>query len=316
MATHSPSRQGGHTIEVAAPPDAVHELIADIANWPRTFPATIHVDHAQKNEQDEYIRIWSVVDGVAERRTLRRILQPEQRRINFQQTAPVSPVASLGGAWIVEELPDGGSLVRLLHEYRAVDDDPRTLDRIGRDLDRDSRAELEALKRNVEAAHGARDLTFSFEDSVRVGGSGRDVFAFLNEAQLWAERLPHVAKVRLEEDGEGLQSLEMDTVARDGSTHTTKSFRVTFPYHAIAYKQVTLPALLSLHTGLWTISEDGAGGVLATSRHTVVIDPERIEGVLGAGAGAADAKAYVQGALSANSRATLAHAKDYAEKRS
>ena len=44
MATHSPSRQGGHTIEVAAPPDAVHELIADIANWPRTFPATIHVD--------------------------------------------------------------------------------------------------------------------------------------------------------------------------------------------------------------------------------------------------------------------------------
>ncbi|WP_225851276.1 aromatase/cyclase [Streptomyces sp. HPF1205] len=316
MATQPGTRHVEHEITVAAPADTVYELIAEVRNWPRIFPPTIYVDHLHKSGNQERIRIWATANGTAKNWTSRRVLDPEALRIEFRQEVSAPPVAAMGGTWIIEPRPGAGSRIRLLHDYRAVDDDPEGLAWIDRAVDTNSRHELEALKRNVEAAHGARDLTFSFEDSVRVGGSGRDVFAFLNEAQLWAERLPHVAKVRLEEDGEGLQSLEMDTVARDGSTHTTKSFRVTFPYHAIAYKQVTLPALLSLHTGLWTISEDGAGGVLATSRHTVVIDPERIEGVLGAGAGAADAKAYVQGALSANSRATLTHAKDYAEKQS
>ena len=42
---------------------------------------------------------------------------------------------------------------------------------------------------------------------------------------------------------------------------------------------------------------------------------ENIARVLGPDATVADARAYVQGALSTNSRATLGHAKDHAEKR-
>ena len=80
------------------------------------------------------------------------------------------------------------------------------------------------------------------------------------------------------------------------------------------YKQVTLPALMSLHTGVWTFTED-AGGVTATSQHTVVLNPATIAGVLGDGASVAEAREYVRTALSTNSRATLDHARDYAEKK-
>ncbi|MFE1291410.1 aromatase/cyclase [Streptomyces sp. NPDC058751] len=312
MPTHAP-RQVEHTITVAAPPEAVYELIADVRNWPRIFPPTIHVDYTQRGEHDEYIRIWATANGTAKNWTSRRILQPEQRRINFQQTVSAPPVASMGGAWLIEEHADG-SLVRLLHEYRSVDDDPEGLAWIDQAVDRNSRSELAALKKNVETAHAAGDLTFSFEDSVDIEGRAEDVFAFVDEANLWSDRLPHVAKVRLEEVEQGLQVLEMDTVAKDGSTHTTKSFRVTFPHHGIAYKQVTLPALLTLHTGYWTFAEREGGGVTATSQHTVVLDPDAVAGVLGPQATVADARAYVRTALSTNSLATLRHAKAYAEK--
>lgn len=314
MPRQSGPRQVEHRITVSAPAAAVYELIADVANWPRIFPPTIHVDYARKGDRDEQIRIWATANGQAKNWTSRRMLEPENLRINFQQLVSAPPVAEMAGAWQIEERPGGESLVRLLHEYRAIDDDPHDLHWIDQAVDRNSRSELGALKENVEAAHRARDLTFTFEDSVRVDGRAEDVFAFINEAHLWSERLPHVAKVRLEEDGQGLQTLEMDTVAKDGSTHTTKSYRVTFPFHGIAYKQVTLPALLTLHTGYWTFTGHDAGGVTASSRHTVAIDPDAVTRVLGPTADVEQAKAYVRTALSTNSLATLNHAKAFAEK--
>lgn len=87
---------------------------------------------------------------------------------------------------------------------------------------------------------------------------------------------------------------------------------MVFPHHRIAYKQVTLPALMTLHTGYWTFTEN-AGGVAATSQHTVVLNTANIAAVLGPDATVADAREYVRSALSTNSRATLGHAKDYAE---
>lgn len=218
----------------------------------------------------------------------------------------------MGGAWIITALTEGESRVRLLHDYRAVGDDPAGLAWIDEAVDRNSRAELAALKTNVELAHLAAELTFSFEDTVHVDGSAKDVYDFVNDAGLWPERLPHVASVRFAEETPGLQSLEMDTRAKDGSTHTTKSYRVVFPHRRIAYKQTTLPALMSLHTGYWTFTEV-EGGVSASSQHTVVLNSANIERVLGADATVADARDYVRDALSTNSRATLGHAKAYAE---
>ncbi|CAN5752257.1 SRPBCC family protein [soil metagenome] len=307
-------REVEHEITVAAPTSTVYGLIAEVENWPRIFPPTIYVDHVERGENHERIRIWATANGEAKSWTSRRTLDPEGLRIDFRQEVSTPPVAAMGGAWVIEALTETESRIRLLHDYRAVDDDPKGLEWIDQAVDRNSRSELAALKTNVELAHASGQLTFSFEDTVHVAGSAKDVYDFINEANLWKERLPHVATVRLEEDTPGLQTLEMDTRVKDGSTHTTKSLRVCLPHHTISYKQVTLPALMTLHTGYWTFEENDHG-VAASSQHTVVLNAENITGILGADATVDDARQYVQNALSTNSRATLGHAKDYAEQK-
>ncbi|AUH39566.1 aromatase/cyclase [Streptomyces sp. CMB-StM0423] len=311
------TREVEHTIEISAPAGTIYTLLADVGHWPRIFPPTIYADREETGPDEERIRIWATANGAAKNWMSRRFLYPAERRIRFRQEVSTPPVAEMGGTWIIEELGAGGSRVRLLHDYRAIGDDPDDLAWIDRAVDTNSTTELASLKENVERAHAAdRDeLTFSFSDEVRIEGTAKDAFDFINEAGQWPERLPHVATVRFSEDTPGLQSLEMDTRAKDGSTHTTKSYRVAFAPHRIAYKQVTLPALMTLHTGIWTFEEDGDGGaVTATSQHTVTLNTDNIARVLGEQATVADARAYVQGALSANSSATLGHAKDYAER--
>ncbi|WP_432073736.1 aromatase/cyclase [Streptomyces wuyuanensis] len=308
------TRQVEHEITVEAPAAAVYRLLAEVENWPRIFPPTIYVDHVERGEGEERIRIWATANGEAKNWTSRRTLDAEALRITFRQEVSTPPVAAMGGTWIIEPLSGTSSRIRLLHDYRAIDDDPDGLKWIDEAVDRNSRSELAALKTNVELAHACEDITFSFEDTVQIDGSAKDVYDFVNEAGLWVERLPHVASVRFSEDTPGLQTLEMDTRAKDGSTHTTKSYRVTFPHHRIAYKQVTLPALMTLHTGCWTFAENEAG-VAASSQHTVVLNTANIAGILGADATVDDARAYVQNALSTNSRATLGYAKDHAENR-
>ncbi|GGU94525.1 aromatase/cyclase [Streptomyces bacillaris] len=308
-------REVEHEITVSAPAAEVYRLIAEVENWPRIFPPTIYVDHIERSAGEELIRIWATANGEAKNWTSRRVLDPEAMRITFRQQVSTPPVATMGGTWIIEPLSATESRIRLLHDYTAVGDDPAGLAWIDEAVDRNSRSELAALKTNVERVTAAAELAFSFEDTVEIAGSAKDVYDFINEAGHWSERLPHVAVVRLTEDTPGLQTLEMDTRAKDGSVHTTKSYRVCLDGDRIAYKQTTLPALMDLHTGVWTFRETGAGTVEATSQHTVVIRAENIGKILGPEADAAQAKEYVQGALSTNSRATLGHAKDYAEAR-
>ncbi|MFJ6721810.1 MULTISPECIES: aromatase/cyclase [unclassified Streptomyces] len=312
--SESGPREVEHEITVSAPAAAVYRLIADVANWPRIFPPTIYVDHLERTGDEELIRIWATANGEAKNWTSRRVLDPEGLRITFRQQVSTPPVATMGGTWIIEPIGENESRIRLLHDYTAVDDDPAGLRWIEEAVDRNSRSELAALKTNVELATASEELTFSFEDTVEIDGSAKDVYDFINEAGLWSERLPHVAVVRLTEDVPGLQTLEMDTRAKDGSVHTTKSYRVCLEGEKIAYKQTTLPALMNLHTGYWTFRETDTG-VAASSQHTVVLRAENIEKILGPDAGVAEAREYVQTALSTNSRATLGYAKSYAEAR-
>ncbi|MFI6040995.1 aromatase/cyclase [Nocardia sp. NPDC051321] len=312
--TTSTMREVEHEIEIAAPADTVYALIADVASWPRIFGPTIYVEQLEHGEGAERIRIWATANGTAKNWTSRRTLDPAARKITFQQEVSASPVAFMSGTWLIEATSDTSALVRLQHTYRAVDDDPDGLAWIDQAVDRNSRSELAGLRVELEFAYAAAESTFSFEDSVQIAGSAAQAYEFIDQAQLWAERLPHVAAARFEEPTPGLQTLEMDTKTRDGSVHTTKSYRVTYPHHTIVYKQVTLPALMSLHTGRWTFVEN-TDGVLATSQHTVTINAERIASILGADKTLADAKDYVRNALSTNSMTTLQHAKSFAERR-
>ncbi|MCE7083346.1 aromatase/cyclase [Streptomyces sp. ST2-7A] len=304
-------REVEHEITVHAAARDVYRLIADVERWPQLFPPTVYVDHVERSESEERIRIWATANGEPKSWTSRRALAPEQLTITFRQEASAPPVASMGGTWIIE--PRGARLcrVRLLHDYRAVDDDPAGLEWITRAVDRNSRSELAALKSNIELATGAAELMLSFEDAVRIDGPAKDIYRFLDEADQWEARLPHVAAVRLREYAPGLQSLRMETLTKDGGRHTTESIRVCFPDHKIVYKQTTLPALMQLHTGCWSLTEHGDGSTTATSQHTVVINAKAIATVLGAAAGVAEAGAFLRDALGGNSRATLALAEEH-----
>lgn len=312
-------REVEHRVNVNAPAADVYRLIAEVQNWPRLFPPAVYVDHVERSAESERIRIWATVNDEVKNWTSRRVLDPAQLRIEFRQEVSAPPVAAMGGSWLIEPVSQTESLVRLLHDYRAVDDDPDQLSWIEQAVDRNSRSELAALKANVEMATGAgEELMFSFADTVVINGAAKDVYDFLNEAQLWTERLAHVARVVLTQEGPGLQILEMDTRTKDGSTHTTKSVRVCFPPRKIVYKQITLPALLTLHTGYWLVTEepvDDGAKLAVTSQHTVVVNAANISKILGADAGVAQARDFIRNALSANSLATLGQAKEYAESR-
>lgn len=310
------TREVEHDITIGAPAAAVYQLLADVTNWPQIFPPTIHVDRIEAQGDTERIRIWATANGAPKDWTSQRTLDPKALTITFRQEIPAPPVKHMGGTWIIEPHGAQEAKVRLLHDYSALGDDPHDLLWIERAVDKNSTAELAALKANVERAHAAasEELTFSFTDTVHIAGSAKDAFDFVNEAHLWDQRLPHVATVRLTEDTPGLQELEMDTRAKDGSTHTTKSYRVVFPHHKIAYKQVTLPALMTLHTGEWIFTDTGEG-TTASSQHTVTLNTDNIARILGPDATVADARAYVHTALSTNSSATLAHAKAHAEQK-
>jgi aromatase len=310
-----PLREVEHEITVQADAADVYRMLAEVANWPRVFPPSVYVDYLERNGNEERIRIWATANGEAKNWTSRRLLDPEALRITFRQEVPAPPVAEMTGTWIIEAVGSRQTRLRLGHAYRAIDDDPEALAWIDRAVDTNSRAELRSLKANVEEATQAEELTMSFADTVRINGSAKDVYDFINDARQWSERLPHVAQVRLTENTPGLQVLRMDTLTKDGSVHTTESIRVCFPHDRIAYKQTTLPALMTLHTGYWRFDEDPADPdiTVATSQHTVVINAANIAKILGAGAGVAQAREYVRTALSTNSTATLGHARDHAE---
>ncbi|MEW2562482.1 aromatase/cyclase [Streptomyces griseorubiginosus] len=301
-----------HEIKISAPAETVYHMLAHAEDWPRLFPPNIYVDQVERGEREERIRIWATAGDTVKNWTSRRILDPENLRIRFRQEVSTPPVAAMGGTWHIEALPSGDALVRLDHDYQAVDTESLAwLDEV---VDGNSRSELENLRAIAESEGATDERTCSFEDTIAISGSAADVYEFIDRADLWTDRLPHVLAVRLEEPAPGVQTLEMDTLSKDGSSHTTKSYRVCLPHHRIAYKQVTLPALITLHTGHWTITptEDG---ITASSQHTFTVNTENIAKILGADATLQDAIGYVRTALSTNSMATLGLAKSFAEGR-
>ncbi|MET9895133.1 aromatase/cyclase [Streptomyces sp. NPDC006465] len=309
--TENAVRETEHEIDVQAPAASVYALIADVGRWPETFPPTVHAEVVERDGDTELIRLWATANNAAKTWTSRRVHDPDRLSVTFRQERSQHPVGGMGGSWVVEPRSATSCRVRLLHDFYAATDEAADLDWISAAVDRNSASELRALKDSAEAA-GPAEL-FTFEDTVTVEASGKDVYAFLNEAQLWQERLPHVARVSLQEDEPGLQILEMDTRTKDGSTHTTRSVRVCKAATAIVYKQIVLPALMTLHTGRWLIEDRDGGGVSVTSRHTVRINTDNITKVLGADATADSARDFVRTALSGNSLATLRLAKAYAE---
>ena len=101
------------------------------------------------------------------------------------------------------------------------------------------------------------------------------VYDFLYRARDWAQRLPHVSEIEVEESTTNLQTMRMVTRSPDGSDHTTHSVRVCFPATSIVYKQTAMPPVMSAHVGRWEVTPVG-DGARVDSHHTVLIARERL----------------------------------------
>jgi ribosome-associated toxin RatA of RatAB toxin-antitoxin module len=295
-----------HSIDVAAPPDRVYRIIADVTGWPVHFPPTVHAERVHGDDRAERIRIWAVANGRLRSWESDRRLDGYVRTVEFEQAKPAQPVASMRGLWRITPKNDG-SHVELTHFYEAVE--PDGLAAIDKAVDKNSRSELDGLRTVAE-----RDASpLVFDDSEVIQGSLQDVYEFVNACDRWPQRLPHVRRVDLTEDVPGLQLMEMDTESPDGSVHTTASWRVCEPSSRITYKQTKAPGIMSVHNGQWTFRQLPGGAVRATSTHTVVIDSEALAALKAGGKAPADPAQAIRDALGANSRATLKAAKDFAE---
>lgn len=301
-----------HEITVGAAPEQVFGLIADATAWPRVFGPTVHVERLSASGPQERLQLWATANSAARTWTSIRNLDPVRRRIEFRQERSPHPIASMGGCWAFEPLPDGRTRVLLDHDFAVVGGDKDGLEWISTAVDSNSTAELSALKAHAEAQ--SLPLEDTFADTIEVDGSAEDVYDFINRADLWPQRLPHVARLDLTEEQAGLQLMEMETRTPDGSSHTTTSVRVCFRPDRIVYKQVVVPKLMTVHLGEWSIARQD-GRLAVSSQHTIRVNPDTVESVLGAGATIADARAFVRDALTRNSRVTLEHARSYAEER-
>lgn len=314
---HTAEHEGEHRTEhrrvIAAPAPVVYELVADVTLWPVVFGPTVHVHHLRRAPAEERFELWATVNGEVSQWTSRRTLDAERMRVAFAREVSRPPIARMGGEWRIRALPDGRTEAVLLHHFTPAEDTRDAVRWIESALDANSDAELGRLAQVAEplAARGLSlaDVAFSFTDTRRLDGDPAAAYAFLERAELWPERLPHVARVRLDEPSPGIQRLEMDTETGDGEPHTTSSLRVCRRPEWISYKQQLTPRLLLGHSGLWTVGRDDEGRAVLSSRHTVLLDPEAVAGADGAArAAAATTRDRIRQALGHNSAITMAHA--------
>lgn len=345
-------RSATHTADLAAEPREAYRLIADVLHWPLLFSPCVwsqvletgpagstggpdgapRAGRPEGTESSapgvddsalasERIRLWAVVGSDVRSWVSRRTLDADALRIDFRQQQPTPPITEMGGHWQFEEPAVTGSSARLVlgHEWATAGPDPTVGDRIEAALDHNSKQEIAAVKAWAERPQEPDDLIFSFSDEAVVDGPLSEVYDFLYRADLWPERLPHVAALDLQTEPESVstagaevQTMDMETRAPDGSVHTTQSVRLCFRDRQIVYKQTTVPRGLLGHSGEWLLTE-ASGRTLVTARHSVALDPDAIGEVFGPGADLAQARAKVRDALGGNSRRTLEHARRHVE---
>lgn len=298
-----------HTAEIVGDAEATYQYLADVQQWSAVFTPTIFALSMPISDRKEHIRIWATANEEVRSWTSERNLDPENRRIDFRQTTPQNPLKSMRGRWEVQERDEGLLTVVLLHEYE-LQPDVTTDDEefVATAVQNNSVAELNALKEYVELAGSRGDkYVLRFSDTKEIDAPAHAIYAFLDEADQWAHRLPHVADVEFERRDE-VQHLRMVTTSPDGEDHVTASIRIAdAEEHRIAYKQQIHPPLFISHVGRWEIRPTGDRSCAATSHHTVVLNPGH-DLLKGGSESLVKVRELVRHSLGTNSRTTLEQA--------
>ena len=143
-------RTARHTSRVAAPPQRVFQLIANVDHWPDMFDTVDSVDHLGWDGTGQRVRFRGTFGDRRGTWVSSRELNTRRLQLRYRQEESVHPFASLGGLWLV--IPKGaGALMVLDHYYTVVDDDPAAARHADDMIDRRSVGLLTAVRRTAES---------------------------------------------------------------------------------------------------------------------------------------------------------------------
>jgi uncharacterized protein YndB with AHSA1/START domain len=140
------SDEGGHvthlrrTIDIAASPDAVWEVLGDLSATTEWLPGTVD------SRMDGAVRTCVMADGNETREEISEY-EPERRTYRYRHLQVPLPVSDSAGTFVVEAA-GGGSTVVLEAEFQALDPaaEPELEAMFGGTLEQ----ALESLRRRVE----------------------------------------------------------------------------------------------------------------------------------------------------------------------
>jgi aromatase len=310
----APTHRTTHQVDVAAPAGVVYGLVADAPRWPLFLPPNLHVEQLAFDGQRERLRMWAAAEGQVVSWTSARVLDPEQRRVDFRQETSFAPLRSMSGAWQVQPLGAERCRLSLLHDFTLTTGHPadeawakRTTQAAGRD-------QLERLAHLAARWRHLDELVLTFTDTLRIKAPAELVYDFLYRADAWPGRVPGVEHVELAEDTPGIQSMTTTsrTPGEDRTPRTTASVRICFPHAGrIVFKHTANPPLVAAHCGEFSIEPDESGLSL-NSVHHIVLAEQDIETVLGPGADLAAARRHVRGEVGAANAVLLSLAQQHA----
>ncbi|MEU7067644.1 cyclase [Streptomyces sp. NPDC046161] len=303
-------------VDAAAPAGVLYALVADTTHWPLFLPHALHVEPLDADGDRDRFCLWSAAPGEGGAVTSsrwRRSLDAGALRAGFHQEDPQAPFTSVSGRLGVSELAPGWSRLTLEQESTLCGARTAATERALAAAGRAARAALDGLRAAAERWTALDGLLMTFEDRVRVPGSGEQLLEFLYGVNSWPGRVPHVVRADVTEERPGVQRAALVRLNGDGSAYTTQSLRLCFPAAGrIVHKQIRPHPLLAAHTGEWSVLPDPGAGCTVVSRHSVLLDGRAVERVLGPGADPASARRHVRELLGRESAAVLGPARQAA----
>jgi aromatase len=297
---------------VAAPASVVYGMLADASRWPVLLSSSVHAERMDFDGSREQVWLWDVVADRVRSSRARRVLHPQTRTIEFEESEDGSaslPGAEVAGSWTVQA--EGEHRATVTSSCRVVSAGPA-----GSlvTLERDIGERLDGLCRAAEQWEKFDELMLSFEESVRVDGPAELVYDFLYRMADWPDLVPHIDWTRVTEDRPGVQVAAFGTCAEaTGRTVALETVRLCFPHAGrIVFKETVTPELIAAHSGEWSVVPDEAG-LTVSCLHRLLLREADIEPVLGAGACPADARLHVRERLAAADRETLGLARWHAQ---
>lgn len=294
-------------VDAAAPAGVLYALVADTTHWPLLLPRVLHVEPLDADCDADGFCLWSAPEDTAVSSSRwHRSLDAGALRADYRREDPQVPFASVAGSLSVTRLAPGWSRLTLEQETTVSGPWTTRTQQALATAERDVRAALNGLRVAAERWNDLDGLLMTFEDRVRVPGTGEQLLESLYRVGAWPGRVPHVVRADVTEERPGVQRAALVRVDGDGSAYTTESVRVCFPAAGrIVHRRTRPHPLLAAHCGEWSVLPDPVAGCTVVARHAVLLDGRAVERAPGPGADPESARRRVREVLRRESEAVL-----------